>query len=283
MKWIRSQRLKKRDWRSIRELREKCVLPGKREFLQLQEVIRHNPGLEEEDAVTQLCAMAVSMKRSGLKGSTISTTVRKAIGFQRSTWPFRTTREALRLAEQIESEDQDARKPAPECTRRQVKRICTSLKSIPLKVAIELMSNSPMRFCDIRATVFDRVSVGERFVEIKLQGGKTTKRRLTREKFRILRKKLSQTTIRYLVQGKEYAAMQPICSGSTQKMNDELKRNNVPATTYSFRNLWMKETIDENTNSKGVTDWSAVQRITLHRSIKALKSSYGFVFDESKA
>lgn len=279
MKWVRHQRLSHKDWKAIRKLREKCTLAGKREYKQLKEVLAYNPSLLLQDVLTQLCGMAVSMKKSHLKNSTMATCIRKVIGYKRYDWPYKTVKMASRLAQEIESQDMDTRAPATRLTRSRIKQICLEIQNTPMRASIELMANSPMRFCDICATPFERVRVGETFVEVKLQGGKTTKKRLTREKFRIDVTLLSTSTIAYLREGCEKVPKLPVCAGTTTSFNAHLRRRGIAATTYSFRNLWIEETIQRCTNSAGNTDWEKVQNITLHRSIKALKSNYGYIFD----
>lgn len=282
MKWIRRQKLSKADWNATRQLRARCELPGKRECKQLNDVIKGNPALKNEDEITQLCAMVTSMRKSRLKCSTIATTIRKIVGHKKFDWPHSSTKKAMRLAEEVEANDTDTTKPAIRVTRPQTTAIIKSLQNAALRAGVELLSNSPLRFCDIRATPFERTQVSKKFVEVKLQGGKTSKKRLTREKIRIKRKLLTPATLKFLEQGRQEAPKLAICAGSATTFNAQLKSLGIEATTYSFRNLWISEIIQKCTNSEGQTDWDKVQGITLHRSLKALKSNYGFSFDSAK-
>lgn len=279
MKWIRNRRLTEADWSQVRLLREKCEMPGKTEYQKFREVIRANPGLELKDPVEQLCAMAVSMRRGNLKTSSIATTLRKVISYQRGTWTYRETRQGARLVENLEAEGEEARQAATTVTRKRFHNIVREMENITLKAVIELLGNSPMRYCDIRATTFGRVKVGTDFVEVMLQGGKTTKTRLAREKFRIAKKLLSTSTLELFVRGEEEEGLGRLCSLTTPEFNRELRRRKLGVTTYSFRNMWIEEVIKKFTQGDGITDWSSVQKVTLHRSLKALKSNYGYVFD----
>lgn len=279
MKWNRSQRLTQVDWGRVRVLKERSTLPGKAEYQKMLDVVKANPRLENRSNIEKLCAMAVSMKKGQLKTSTISTTLRKVIAHMRGTWSYKEVKRGLRLAEHLESEGQEGRQAAPTITRRRFKRLCDELDSIPMRACVELMGNSPMRFCDIRATTFERVSISAQFVEVKLQGGKTTKTRLAREKFRIEKHLLSKSTLEYLRGGRIHGPSHKLSSLTTSGFNDELKKRNWGVTSYSFRNMWIEEVILSHTSAQGLTNWSAVQQITLHRSVKALKSNYGYVFD----
>lgn len=278
-KWVPHTLVSKKDRRKAKKLVEASLPPGKREAARFREFIVFNR-LSHQPIIYGVGLMATSMRRRGLKSSTISTYIRKIASYHFNTLAVRTRYRMRRMAERIEETALlEIRRTAPVWQRADADQLLIAVTSPVIRAVVDFLSNAPFRVCDLIVLHGTHVTVGKQFVEIKVHGGKTRKRLLDREMVRVKRSVLAPSTVKYL-RGFANCPLEKVFPVTTAIFNDRiLEWAGRPCTSYSLRNMWIREVIISHRDAEGKTDWEAVCKTTLHRSTKALKSHYGFLFD----
>jgi hypothetical protein len=90
---------------------------------------------------------------------------------------------------------------------------------------------------------------------------------------KVARSRLSKVTKLYLM-SRAKREDEHVFTLDTETFNRELRAHTKrKGTSYSFRNRFMRESIDRHT-SNGCTDWKAVASVTMHTSGRALQAAY---------
>ena len=228
----------------------------------------------------QLLWFGMTMMEDGLKTSSAKTYMLNVLAFYR--WIIR-PKQYARARYMIKAVDEagvmESTQTAPGLTRHEAEDLLRKIKDPFLRAAGELILFIPLRVNDLQSLLWKHVEVLSENVSFQLTGGKTQKTRANRERIVAPRSRMSSWLAKYLARGKQVRpateAVSKCTASDLNKILKDLDPKREP-TSYSLRNLLIRELVESTRGTDGVIDWDRAMELTLHRSKKVLKSAYMF-------
>ena len=246
--------------------------PSQRSFLQRFRVFVEINNIQRSPLFRQAALVAGQMSRLRLKASSIATYVRTIADAYLTSAPYSHVIMTRRLAKRIEYKGRNQPvKRAPVMTSAQLHTARHAPASPLVRATIALIYVGCLRLADVQDINPANIHFTDRFVKIRIVGGKTVRSRL--EHFTIQMPLIDLTSAEQ--KALRWASRQTLLAISHAELNGFLRALLGRCHTgYSIRNLRIVQLIKAHTNSQGLVDWAAIQAVTHHKSPKTLKAFY---------